>query len=108
MSELRQIVENSKLSDIQKFCRISGIFRKNFKKASTDRQHATSAMNDKIQATIQAALAAVQAHNAGVTATVQSENQKVMQMLKSAQSMAAKVAAKKRDRQQNQNQSAVA
>ena len=78
------------------------------KKAAKDRQHATSAMNDKIQATIQAALAAVQAHNAGVTATVQSENQKVMQMLKSAQSMAAKVAAKKRDRQQNQNQSAVA
>lgn len=61
------------------------------KKASKDRQHATSAMNDKIQATIQAALAAVQAHNSGVQAMVASENQKVLQMQKSAKSMAARV-----------------
>ena len=80
------------------------------KKASKDREHATSAMNDKIQATIQAALAAVQAHNSGVQAMVASENQKVLQMQKSAKSMAARVKSKNKrgsgmQSRINQNQS---
>ena len=78
------------------------------KKASKDRQHATSAMNDKIQATIQSALAAVQAHNSGVQAMVASENQKVLQMQKNAKSMAAKAKRAVKNQRQNQNQSAVA
>ena len=78
------------------------------KKAAKDRQHATNAMQEKIQTTIQTALAAVQAHNSSVQALVQSENQKVLQMQKSAQSMAAKVKQQMKQRQQNQNQSAVA
>ena len=78
------------------------------RKASRDREHAMSAMNDKIQATIQTALASVQAHNSSVQALVQSENQKVLQMQKNAKEMAAKVKRARRDRQQNQNQSAIA
>ena len=78
------------------------------KKASKDRQHATSAMNDKIQATIQSALAAVQAHNSGVQAMVASENQKVLQMQKNAKSMAARAKRAVKQQRQNQNQSAVA
>ena len=67
-------------------------------------------MNDKIQATIQAALAAVQAHNSGVQAMVASENQKVLQMQKSAKSMAARVKSKNKrgsgmQSRINQNQS---
>lgn len=77
-------------------------------KAAKERTHATSAMNDKIQQTIQTALATVQAHNSSVQALVQSENQKVLQMQKNAQSMAAKVQQQMKQRQQNQNQSAVA
>ena len=77
-------------------------------KAAKERTHATSAMNDKIQQTIQTALATVQAHNSSVQALVQSENQKVLQMQKNAQSMAAKVKQQMKNRQQNQNQSAVA
>ena len=77
-------------------------------KASKDRQHATSAMNDKIQATIQSALAAVQAHNSGVQAMVASENQKVLQMQKNAKSMAASAKRAVKNQRQNQNQSAVA
>mgnify|MGYP000143738151 CR=1 FL=1 len=77
-------------------------------KAAKERQHATSAMNDKIQQTIQTALATVQAHNSSVQALVQSENQKVLQMQKNAKSMAAKVQQQMKQRQQNQNQSAVA
>ena len=77
-------------------------------KAAKERTHATSAMNDKIQQTIQTALATVQAHNSSVQALVQSENQKVLQMQKNAQNMAAKVQQQMKQRQQNQNQSAVA
>ena len=65
-------------------------------------------MNDKIQATIQSALAAVQAHNSGVQAMVASENQKVLQMQKNAKSMAAKAKRAVKNQRQNQNQSAVA
>ena len=65
-------------------------------------------MNDKIQATIQAALAAVQAHNSGVQAMVASENQKVLQMQKNAKSMAARAKRAVKQQRQNQNQSAVA
>ena len=77
-------------------------------KAAKERVHATNAMHEKIQATIQTALASVQAHNSSVQALVQSENQKVMQMQKNAQSMMAKVKQQQKQRQQNQNQSAVA
>ena len=64
-------------------------------------------MNDKIQATIQSALA-VQAHNSGVQAMVASENQKVLQMQKNAKSMAARAKRAVKNQRQNQNQSAVA
>lgn len=78
-------------------------------KAAKERVHATNAMHEKIQATIQTALASVQAHNSSVQALVQSENQKVMQMQKNAQSMMAKIKNQQQQkRQQNQNQSAVA
>ena len=78
------------------------------KKAAKERVHATNAMHEKIQVTIQTALAAVQAHNSGVQATVKSENQKVLQMQKAARSMVARVKAQNKrgsGARGNQNQS---
>jgi hypothetical protein len=78
------------------------------KKAAKERVHATNAMHEKIQVTIQTALAAVQAHNSGVQATVKSENQKVLQMQKAARSMVEKVKAQNKrgsGARGNQNQS---
>ena len=68
----------------------------------------SDAMHEKIQVTIQTALAAVQAHNSGVQATVKSENQKVLQMQKAARSMVEKVKAQNKrgsGARGNQNQS---